>query len=184
MASKKAAADEAYRRAEAQRALVVVLEAAEYGASDGPNSRAADFRAAIDTVREHYLKVSEPKPRATTLKGQLDIDGSVEGEPAQYDPTPIQSGPLRGVPSVCPRCGRNNGVIYGCGWTSVKIKLDDLLDLPMPGEQPQLQCGACAYVLDVSFEVWEKVRQERQRTIGASDKVERALKEPKTRGAG
>jgi hypothetical protein len=168
MATKQQAADAAYERAEAQRALVMVLACAERTHEQGIAEAAA-------LLRKHYLKVSEPT-KVKTLAGQIDlVDGSVEGAP--HDPEPVEHGPLRGVPSACPGCGAAMLVVYGGSWTPLIGHASD--------NRLGLQCAFCAWIVSVNEAEWDAVREERRRTIGATDrapvKVERAGK--KTRGA-
>lgn len=171
--TKQQAADEAYRNAEAQRALVIVLAAAE--GTERVIER-EQVPAACALVRAHFLTVSEP-PKVKTLAGQIDlVDGSVEGAPAVFEDFGAH---LHGVPDVCPDCGADMHSVYGGSWTPV---------LGAPGQHnvtPGLQCGHCAFIVPVSKASWEAVRAERRATIGAADrapeKVDRGGK--KTRGA-
>lgn len=178
MATKKPTkvdADKAYHRAEAQRALVFVLGLAEsypkFIAVDEHEER--ELRENIATVRAHFLTVSAPEP-VKTLAGQLDmIDGSVEGG---TDGGYVE---LPSVPPTCPKCSRSMDTIYGGGWTAMSLG-------GTPGPRPQLQCGGCAFIQNVSLAAWTAVREERRRTIGTSDVVQRRVnaRGKKTRGAG
>lgn len=174
--TKQQAADEAYHRAEAQRALVFVLGLAEsypkFIAVDEHEER--ELREHIATVRAHFLTVSEPpkEPAVKTLAGQIDlVDGSVEGAPSVFEDHGAR---IPGVPDVCPGCGVDMHSVYGGSWT------------PMVSAMYALQCGHCAFVVPVSQRAWQAVRDERRATIGAADrapeKVDRGGK--KTRGAG
>lgn len=173
---KQKAADAAYRNAEAQRALVFVLGMAEsypkFVAVDEHEER--ELRECIATVRAHFLKVSEP-PKVKTLAGQIDlVDGSVEGDGLEHESPPG----LAHVPTCCPRCDANMMLAWGGNWTPM-YKSDD-------EDFGKLQCGECAFVVTVTADVWDRVRDLRRRTIGAADrapeKVDRGGR--KTRGAG
>jgi hypothetical protein len=175
--TKQKAADEAYHRAEAQRALVFVLGLAEsypkFIAVDEHEER--ELREHIATVRAHFLKVSEPpkEPAMKTLAGQIDlVDGSVEGAPAAFEE---HGAHVPGVPDICPDCGVDMHSVYGGSWTPVAN-----------GTGFALQCGHCGFVAVVSQRAWQAVRDERRATIGAADrapaKVDRGGR--KTRGAG
>lgn len=168
---KQKAADEAYRNAEAQRALVKVLAFADDMAHGEYGYVEPEVLDAIERVRAHFLKVSEP-PKVKTLAGQIDlVDGSVEGDTGEIERD------IAGVPVHCPGCGQNMTVVYGGNWTPM-YKSDD-------EDFGKLQCGTCARILTVTAAVWDRVRDLRRRTIGAADvapvKAERRKKE---RGAG
>ena len=164
--AKQKAADAAYHRAEAQRALVMILDCAE-------RTHEAGIADAAATVRAHFLTVSEPA-KVKTLAGQIDlVDGSVEGDDGlEHQPPPGSAG----VPMYCPRCATNMMIVYGGNWTPV---------YRVEGTPAKLQCASCSQVVTVSDEVYAIVRELRRSTIGASDaapvKKERG---PKVRGAG
>lgn len=171
--TKQKAADEAYRNAEAQRALVLVLECVERDMQHFHDGQAymTARRDAVALVRAHFLKVSEPA-KTKTLAGQIDlVDGSVEGAPAAFEE---HGAHVPGVPDTCPDCGVDMHSVYGGSWTPVAN-----------GTGFALQCGHCGFVAVVSQRAWQAVRDERRATIGAADrapaKVDRGGK--KTRGA-
>lgn len=171
MASKQAAADAAYRRNEAQHALVTVLLVAERaGPLDGENRQYLD--AAIATVRAEYLTVTAPKSKE--LPGQLALDGSVVGE------SDVAGGSAGDIPTVCPKCHRTQTLARG--WTTVSHS-----DRGGPGTGTgQVMCGNCGCVLTVPFDAWLRLSGTLHTTFAASDlppvKVDRGGR--KTRGAG
>lgn len=176
MATKRQLADAAHERQEDQRALNVVLDAAnqhmEQYAGNWP-----ELRDALARVRARFLTVTPvvAKPEPGTLPGQLSIDGAVAGEP----PIRELGNPMAeafDVPKQCPACGENMLLAWGGSWTPMKADRS--------GKHP-LQCGHCAVVIEVSKAAYEAVLAERRRTIGTSDaKPMKATRGARTRGAG
>lgn len=155
------ASDAAYEREMAQRALVLVLAAAEmWRGAPWPGDPQEDDRPerdelndAIERVRASFLKITgTPKPTERILPGQINLfDGSIE---------------------TCPKCGKYDP------WAALARG---------EGDPAFLQCGNCAHVLRVSERTYDGIVACRRREHGHTDTVKSPVipeKMGRSRGAG
>jgi hypothetical protein len=137
--SKKKEADAAYLRAEAQRALALVLTVAEDHGERPDSPRAAEIAAACVLVRAEFLKVTAPARTERVLAGQLTIEGAIEEGEGSGVLAPRPNDGFAHWPSIpphCPECKRF--MTIESGWTPLK-----------PEELRRLQCGACSNIIVV-----------------------------------
>jgi ribosomal protein S27E len=171
MASKKKDADAAYLRDEAQRALVMVLDAAAlaYDVLD------PDLEAAMALVRSMFLTVTAPT-KSKELPGQLGIDGSIVGAAEKIGKSSFSEFMLE--IETCPACGKHMLDGNGGSWTPLR---------PHPEADHALQCGFCGKTVLASTAQWQQVIELRRRAHAHTDTVKSPVipeKKSRSRGAG
>jgi hypothetical protein len=115
--------------------------------------------------------------RAKSL--QLDIEHPICPDDPPCDECVERTTVVDRAPLVCPNCNKDMHDAFGGAWTPV-IRTFTF------SYSHKLQCGHCAYLLHVTEEVWNAVRNERYQRVGISDvkPPPKPRGEKRVRGAG
>lgn len=85
--------------------------------------------------------------RTETLRGQIDWLDGIQGD------SPPERIAVEGIPDRCPKCDR--AMNRPSDWTHMMRRAENIA-----ANTGQLQCGNCAAIVVVSFDCYEKVRED------------------------